>query len=105
PNSVLVLDEATSNIDTETEAMIQEGLHRVLKNRTSLIIAHRLSTIRESDRILVMQNGRVVEDGTHDQLLALGGVYTKLYRRQFAELTEPGSDFAEDWASEREAAR
>jgi ATP-binding cassette subfamily B protein len=85
-NSILVLDEATSNIDTETEVYIQEGLKRVLRNRTSLVIAHRLSTIREVDRILVMQRGRVVEDGTHDALLRLNGLYTKLYLRQFAEV-------------------
>lgn len=86
PNSILVLDEATSNIDTETEAMIQEGLERVLRTRTSLVIAHRLSTIREVDRILVMRRGEVVEDGTHAQLLAKNGLYAELYRRQFAEI-------------------
>ncbi|MBI5669328.1 MAG: ABC transporter ATP-binding protein [Chloroflexi bacterium] len=86
PGSILVLDEATSSIDTETEALIQEGLAQVLKNRTSLIIAHRLSTVRDADRILVMQRGRVVEDGTHEQLLARNGVYAQLYRRQFEEL-------------------
>src|SRR5690606_34954015 len=84
PESILVLDEATSNIDTETEELIQLGLQQVLKNRTSLIIAHRLSTIRESDRILVLQRGRVVEDGNHDQLLRQDGLYAQLYRRQFA---------------------
>lgn len=85
-NSILVLDEATSNIDTETEEYIQEGLKRVLRNRTSLVIAHRLSTVREVDRILVMQRGRVMEDGNHDELLRLNGLYTKLYLRQFAEV-------------------
>jgi ATP-binding cassette subfamily B multidrug efflux pump len=88
PASILVLDEATSNIDTETEALIQVGLQRVLQNRTSLIIAHRLSTVREADRILVMQKGRVVEDGTHNKLLELDGIYSQLYHRQFAELDE-----------------
>jgi ATP-binding cassette subfamily B protein len=86
PGSILVLDEATSSIDTETEALIQQGLARVLAGRTSLIIAHRLSTVRDADRILVMQRGRVVEDGTHEILLALDGVYAHLYRRQFEEL-------------------
>ncbi|HEX2906320.1 MAG TPA: ABC transporter ATP-binding protein [Phototrophicaceae bacterium] len=86
PGSILVLDEATSSIDTETEALIQEGLAQVLANRTSLIIAHRLSTVRDADRILVMQQGRVVEDGTHEQLLAQNGLYAQLYRRQFEEL-------------------
>jgi ATP-binding cassette subfamily B protein len=85
PHSILVLDEATSSIDTETEALIQEGLHRVLQQRTSLVIAHRLSTIREVDRILVMQLGQIIEDGTHLQLLKRNGVYAQLYRRQFEE--------------------
>ncbi len=85
PNSILILDEATSSIDTETEAYIQEGLKRVLERRTSLVIAHRLSTIREVDRILVMQRGEIIEDGTHRQLLKRNGVYAQLYRRQFEE--------------------
>ncbi len=86
PNSILILDEATSSIDTETEAYIQEGLKRVLERRTSLVIAHRLSTIREVDRILVMQRGQIIEDGTHLQLLKRNGVYAQLYRRQFEEV-------------------
>jgi ATP-binding cassette subfamily B protein len=86
PNSILVLDEATSSIDTETEELIQEGLQHVLKNRTSLVIAHRLSTVRDADLILVMQRGQVVEDGRHDALLRLGGLYARLYQRQFAQL-------------------
>lgn len=86
PHSILVLDEATSNIDTETEEAIQEGLQHVLHNRTSLIIAHRLSTVREADRILVMERGRIVEDGRHEELLNLNGIYAQLYRRQFAEI-------------------
>jgi ATP-binding cassette subfamily B protein len=85
PQSILVLDEATSNIDTETEELIQKGLARVLRNRTSLIIAHRLSTVRDADRILVMERGRIVEDGTHDTLLHQGGIYAQLYQRQFEE--------------------
>lgn len=85
PDSILVLDEATSNIDTETEALIQQGLKRVLQNRTSLIIAHRLSTVRDADRIIVMKNGQIVEDGTHDKLLRQSGLYAKLHRRQFSE--------------------
>lgn len=93
PRSILVLDEATSSIDTETEALIQAGLERVLKGRTSLIIAHRLSTVREADRILVMQHGQIVEDGAHDDLLRRNGLYARLYRRQFADL-EPISERA-----------
>jgi ATP-binding cassette subfamily B protein len=89
PNSILVLDEATSSIDTETEALIQEGLRRVLADRTSMIIAHRLSTVRDADRILVMKAGRILEDGSHQQLLAQGGMYAELYQRQFAEVELP----------------
>lgn len=85
PQGILVLDEATSNIDTETEESIQQGLRQVLHGRTSIIIAHRLSTVREVDRILVMQRGQVVEDGTSEALLAKGGIYAKLYQRQFME--------------------
>ena len=85
PDSILVLDEATSNIDTETEAMIQEGLTHILKNRTSITIAHRLSTIRDSDRILVMKDGEIIEDGNHISLLAQGGAYAQLVQEQFAE--------------------
>ncbi|MDX2160977.1 MAG: ABC transporter ATP-binding protein [bacterium] len=85
PQSILVLDEATSSIDTQTEALIQQGLANVLQRRTSLIIAHRLSTIRDSDRILVMQHGQIIEDGAHFDLLRRGGVYAQLYRRQFED--------------------
>ncbi len=88
PQSILVLDEATSNIDTETEEMIQEGLQAVLRERTSLIIAHRLSTVRDADRILVLQRGQIVEDGRHSDLLKLGGLYARLYERQFEEVGE-----------------
>lgn len=86
PHGILVLDEATSNIDTETEALIQEGLQHVLRNRTSVIIAHRLSTVREVNRILVMQRGQVVEEGNHELLLACDGLYAHLYQRQFFEM-------------------
>lgn len=86
PHGILVLDEATSNIDTETEALIQEGLQHILRNRTSVIIAHRLSTVREVNRILVMQRGQVVEEGNHESLLACDGLYAHLYQRQFFEM-------------------
>jgi ATP-binding cassette subfamily B protein/subfamily B ATP-binding cassette protein MsbA len=79
------LDEATSNIDTRTEAVIQEALGRLLAGRTSVVIAHRLSTIRNADQILVIENGRIAERGTHASLLAAGGLYAELYRRQFRE--------------------
>ncbi len=85
PASILILDEATSNIDTETEEYIQRGLEQTLRGRTSITIAHRLSTVREADRILVMHEGGIVEDGPHEELLALGGLYAELYQRQFAE--------------------
>nr|MCU0474559.1 ABC transporter ATP-binding protein/permease [Anaerolineae bacterium] len=85
PDSILVLDEATSNIDTETELLIQAGLKRVLQARTSIVIAHRLSTIREADRILVMRRGEIVEQGTHAELLRAKGMYAGLYERQFAD--------------------
>jgi ABC-type multidrug transport system fused ATPase/permease subunit len=80
---ILILDEATSNIDTYTEGLIQNALKRLLKGRTSFIIAHRLSTIRDADLVLVVDKGQIVERGTHDELLALGGRYAELYKRQF----------------------
>ena len=80
---ITILDEATSNIDTETEAKIQEALENLTQNRTTFIIAHRLSTLKHVDRILVIQNGRVVESGTHEELLQLKGLYTTLYEAQF----------------------
>jgi ATP-binding cassette, subfamily B, multidrug efflux pump len=79
---ILILDEATSSVDTETERHIQEALNRLLEGRTAFVIAHRLSTIRESDRILVIDGGRIAEQGTHDELVKLGGLYAKLYRTQ-----------------------
>lgn len=80
---IVMFDEATSNIDTETEVKIREALNELTKGRTTLIIAHRLSTINEVDRIIVVEHGRVVEEGTHEVLLARGGVYSRLYEAQF----------------------
>ena len=80
---MLILDEATSSIDTRTEVRIQKALARMMQGRTSFIVAHRLSTIREADVILVMKDGRIVEQGNHDELLAAGGFYAKLYNSQF----------------------
>jgi ATP-binding cassette, subfamily B, bacterial len=80
---ILVLDEATSSLDSESEALIQDALKRVMAGRTSIVIAHRLSTILAADMILVMDRGRIVERGTHEQLLATGGLYSQLYETQF----------------------
>ena len=82
--AVLLLDEATSSIDTRTELQVQDAFDRMMEGRTSLVVAHRLSTVRNADCIIVMRDGRVVEKGTHDELLAAGGFYRDLYQSQFA---------------------
>jgi ATP-binding cassette, subfamily B, multidrug efflux pump len=81
--SILILDEATSSVDTRTEARIQKALMRLMEKRTSFVIAHRLSTIREADNLLVIRDGEIVEQGTHQQLLDRGGFYYHLYMSQF----------------------
>ena len=80
---MLILDEATSSIDTRTELKIQDAFTKLMKGRTSFIVAHRLSTIRDADVILVMNNGSIIEQGTHESLLADGGFYADLYNSQF----------------------
>jgi ATP-binding cassette subfamily B multidrug efflux pump len=86
---ILILDEATSNVDTRTELVIQSALEKLLKGRTSFVIAHRLSTVRNADHVYVIEDGRIVEHGTHEELLARGGAYSELYARQFREV-DPG---------------
>jgi ATP-binding cassette subfamily B multidrug efflux pump len=91
PAMLLVLDEATANVDTETEWRIQRALERLMQGRTSVIIAHRLSTIRQVDRILVLHKGKLVEEGTHAELLALGGWYARLYELQYRDQEREGA--------------
>ncbi|MGD9114025.1 MAG: ABC transporter ATP-binding protein, partial [Desulfobacterales bacterium] len=79
---ILILDEATSSVDAEAEFLIQQALERVLKGRTSLVIAHRLSTVRNADKIIVLDQGRIVESGKHEELLQRDGLYSQLYQRQ-----------------------
>lgn len=90
--AILILDEATSNIDTETESIIQQALEVLKKGRTTFIIAHRLSTIRSADQILVLHRGEIVERGSHDELMALGGRYFRMYQLQLGAGAGNGTD-------------
>jgi ATP-binding cassette, subfamily B, bacterial len=87
---VVILDEATAHLDSESEAAVQEALVEALDGRTAIVIAHRLSTVCAADQIAVLEYGRIVERGTHDELLALGGRYARLYRTQFASASSEG---------------
>src|SRR5690606_28154020 len=82
---IMILDEATSSVDTRTEVVIQKAMNRLMEGRTSFVIAHRLSTIRDADLILVMDQGKVIEQGTHEELLEQHGFYADLYNSQFSE--------------------
>jgi ABC-type multidrug transport system fused ATPase/permease subunit len=86
---ILILDEATANVDTRTELVIQSALEKLLQGRTSFVIAHRLSTVRNADQVFVLEDGHIVEQGTHEELLAQEGAYSELYARQFREVA-PG---------------
>ena len=81
----IILDEATSNVDTRTEELVQKAMDKLMKNKTSFIIAHRLSTIKNADLILVMKDGNIIESGNHEELLKQGGFYSELYNSQFSE--------------------
>jgi subfamily B ATP-binding cassette protein MsbA/ATP-binding cassette subfamily B protein AbcA/BmrA len=89
---ILLLDEPTSALDTESEALVQEALERFMAGRTTVVIAHRLSTIRNADRVLVLQDGRIIEEGTHDELMARQGRYQALYLRQFEDAQWPAPE-------------
>ncbi|MGI8843828.1 MAG: ABC transporter ATP-binding protein, partial [Gemmatimonadaceae bacterium] len=95
---ILILDEATSSLDSESEAMIRDGLRSLRHGRTTFVIAHRLSTIESADQILVLEDGEIVERGTHDELVLRGGRYRQLYDRQYGverdRFVNPGEDYS-----------
>ncbi|MBN1296930.1 ABC transporter ATP-binding protein [bacterium] len=100
---ILILDEATSSLDSQSESLIQQALDRLIENRTTIIIAHRLSTIRKADRILAMENGRIVEMGTHDELLRKKSAYSRLYEIQFSDASSGSSGSSRVDVSDAEA--
>jgi ATP-binding cassette subfamily B protein len=89
--AILILDEATSSVDTRTEVLIQQAMSELMRGRTTFVIAHRLSTIRNADTILMLEHGRIVERGTHHELLEAGGPYAALYHSQFARTSTAGA--------------
>lgn len=92
---ILMLDEATSALDNESEVLVQEALNRLMQHCTTLVIAHRLTTIEHADRIIVMEKGCIVEQGTHAELIAHNGLYTRLYTRQFSEELEENDEVSQ----------
>jgi ABC-type multidrug transport system fused ATPase/permease subunit len=101
---ILILDDSTSSVDTQTERLIQAALDNLMEGRTTFVIAHRLSTVRRADMILVMDKGRIVEQGTHDELLKLGGLYTEIHDLQLvdhAKFAEEMEELHEEYRAER----